>query len=432
MTAEARIGTTLDGCYHLRREIARGGMCVVLEAEQVFTGRVVAIKALNDQHVGRESSKQRLLREAKLLELCRHPNVVEILHAAVDPAGSPYLVMEMLEGRTLAGFLTARQRLPFDDTMSLARQLSRALTHAHARGIVHRDVKPANILIVRDATGAETVKLIDFGIAAVTGSAARPGEPKITKLGEIIGTAEYMAPEQFLMSDEVDHRCDVYALAVLVFECLSGAVPYPGDFGDVILQVTTAPIPSIRAKCPELSAELDAVLQRGMARDREARFPDVAALAGALAALGGQAACTSLLGPSPASLRPRADAASREQITATQTPDFKQRRRFARQPFVTPIRMVTSAGVTYDGRSEDISEGGMLVLIDRACEGTQPAELKFAMPMSGRIVKVQVTTRWVKGSRGKAAAGLEFNALPEDLRKEIAEYTAVMGKTGSA
>lgn len=410
-----------DGRYLLRREIARGGMCTVHAAEHAFTGRAVAIKIPATDHFDRHSIMLRMQREARALELCRHPNVVEIVDAGVTPGGSAYVVMEMLEGRTVEGILAARRMLGIDDTVAIGRQLCDALQGLSRQGVVHRDVKTNNLVISRDATGVETVKLIDFGIARVDLDPGRNPGPKVTKVDELIGTPEYMAPEQMMMRP-VDHRADIYSAAVTLFECLTGTVPYPGEFGDVLLRIHTEPVPSIRAIRPEVPPELAAVVERGLARDPAERFPDALTFGLALVrAAGVGLAPTALLGPPPATPIDVATALRSATARATTVPS-QRRRKFERSPYVTPIRLTSGDIITY-GRTEDISEGGLLALTVRAYPVGEKVRVDFASPVSGRSRSLDTVVRWVREStKAKFAIGLEFESVDEGLLSEISSY----------
>src|SRR6185436_2352458 len=174
------------------------GIAAVFEAEHLFTGRSVAVKLLNGKHSGNTESRERLLREARALTLARHPNVVSVLDAGKLDDDMPYLVMELIEGRTLAGILAARQRLAVADAVRVAIQLCEALSAIHERGVVHRDIKPSNVFVARDEIGREVVKLFDFGIATLSGAAPGVADKKLTQIGAVIGTPEYMSPEQLI------------------------------------------------------------------------------------------------------------------------------------------------------------------------------------------------------------------------------------------
>ncbi|HEX3346123.1 MAG TPA: serine/threonine-protein kinase, partial [Polyangiaceae bacterium] len=240
--SEPLVGDVVDTRYELRRLIARGGMSLVFEAHHKFTRRAVALKLLPEELRGKRDIRGRLLREAYALTAVRHPGFVEVLDAGVCGEHGPYVVLEMLEGRTLDGILAARRRLPVADTVQVARQVCEAVAHANARGVVHRDVKPSNVFVARSEIGEETVKLIDLGVAAVAEERLEENDRKLTQAHEVVGTPEYMAPEQ-LWGREIDARTDVYAIGMSLFECLTGEVPYVGSYPDVLVQVAKATEP---------------------------------------------------------------------------------------------------------------------------------------------------------------------------------------------
>src|SRR5450432_4117554 len=224
-TAQLDVGSVVDRRYRLKREIARGGAGAVFEAEHLYTSRSVAIKLLIAEQVETSESRTRLLLEARALTVARHPGIVLGLDAGETEDGTPYLVMELLEGRTLEGILAVRRRVGVADAVYLGMQLCDALATAHEHGILHRDIKPSNIFISRTDAGREVAKIFDFGIARL-----QHHDQKITQQVAVLGTPEYMAPEQLLAKDDVDARCDIYALGISLYEALVGSVPFEGNF----------------------------------------------------------------------------------------------------------------------------------------------------------------------------------------------------------
>ena len=425
MAADYSIGQIVDRRYVLRREIDRGGIGAVYEAEHRVTRRSVAIKLLKPEYLGNPEATARLLREGKALTLARHPNVVAALDAGDVESGGPYVVTELVEGRTLAGILAARGRIDIVDSVLVGVQLCDALASAHERGVVHRDVKPSNIFVARSERGNEIVKVFDFGVAALSGEAAGPDEPKITRQGSVVGTPEYMAPEQ-LMGKGVDQRADQYAIAATLYECLCGATPYEGTYGEILLAAQTREPEPLAARCPEAPAALVRAIERALSKEPERRFADARELASALIESARPTrGYTSLLGirrvaPPPLPLRAGAG-------EAAPAAGPQGRRKHARAPYVTPVRLVRADGSTIDGRSEDVSEGGMLLLTERPCENAERVRIRFALPVSGKIVMLDATTRWMRMARGTGALGLEFAELTGESRSEIAQYVAAMG-----
>ncbi|MBN2194478.1 MAG: protein kinase [Polyangiaceae bacterium] len=397
-------GTVIDRRYRLHRLIARGGGGTVYEAEHIVFGRRVALKIITPRDAGWVQKRARLAREARALAMAQQPNVVEVLDAGVDSAGIPYLAMELLEGRGLDGILASKRCLDEADAIGLGVELGRALGHAHHRGLLHRDVKPSNVFIARSAIGEEQVKLIDFGIARMRDEG--PTDVRITRVGEIVGTPEYFSPEQMLAPETCDHRTDVYSLGVLLFECVTGAVPFEGSFGEIVLRVNTEPTPTVRSRNPAVSAELDAIVQRALARNPADRFADMSAMAAALGALAAPGPRRPILvGRPPGSTEspPRAPVAAPDDA-----PFAAQRRQFPRVPYITPIQLMLRDGTVIDGRTEDIGEGGVLVILPRPFDAELLAQVRLAMPVTGRIATVQARTRWLRIARTGTAAGIEF------------------------
>jgi serine/threonine protein kinase len=415
--------------------IAEGGAATVFEAEHTVTGRSVALKLPRGRWLGNAEVAERLLREARALNLAKHKNVVAALDAGIADDGMPYLALELLEGRVLPGLIAARQRLSFDETVALGCQLCDALTLAHERGVVHRDVKPGNLFVAVDESGHECLKLLDFGVAAFRGSAETEEDPKLTMQGAVLGTAEYMAPEQLLAASDVDHRCDIYATGAALYECLTGAVPFEGNYARVLVQATTEPLPPVRCGRPDVPSELARVIETALARSRDDRFAGASEMGRALlAAMGldtppptrlciGQppAAGTTVVRPTSATVPSRERRFTPSHEPAAKSPP-EQRRRQPRAPYVTPVSLRRQNGSTVFGRSEDISEGGLLVMTAELCEQGERVLVRFALPGTGQFVEAVAETRWVRAGRGLGVAGFEFVDLAAGSCDIIRQY----------
>lgn len=406
------VGDVLDGRYQLLRELGRGAAGAVYEARHLFTGRFVAVKLVAPQpgtwSLG--ELRARLEREGRALASIHHPGVVEVLDGGVTSDGAPFIVMEMLNGRTLEGLIAARGTISPANTIALGLQLCSALEAVHRAGVVHRDVKPTNIIVVRDDHGVEHVKLVDFGIARVSD----PSAEKLTGIGAVIGTPAYMSPEQLLALDNLDGSADLYSVGVTMFECLSGKMPYPGTYAQVLLQASSAsPAPSLRSAAPEVPFELCDVVDQAIAKTKANRFQSARELEAALMTLPGASPRITLLGPQPQAKPPAGQ------------PAAAQRRQWRRAPYNTPVSIILGSG-TLDGRSEDISEGGLLVVSRESCAAGQRVGLRFALPMEGKVVSVEADVRWVRESGGMRALGLEFVSLPPAVRTSIAQYVDLM------
>ncbi len=286
-------GQVLDGRYRIEAKLATGGMGEVYRAVHLHIGRVSAIKVIGPQQAADPDSESRFRREALHASRITHPNVCAIYDFGVTPSGRPYLAMEYIEGMTLRRALEESPRFPPARALAIARQCAAGLQAAHGLGIVHRDLKPDNILLMPSSPdsrvgatsgeGGDTVKLVDFGIAkAMHGSAA----PEITRGGLVLGTPEYMAPEQ-LAGDPVDARTDVYALALVCYRMITGTLPFVGDTAQEALtrRLTHPPRPFAEA-APDLAVPgaLEAVLRQGLAQRPQDRPPSVTAFVDALAA----------------------------------------------------------------------------------------------------------------------------------------------------
>jgi class 3 adenylate cyclase/tetratricopeptide (TPR) repeat protein len=270
------------GSYEVLEEIGRGGMATVYRARQASVDRDVAIKAIRGGIASDPEAVQRFQREARLIARLEHPHILPIydFDGAHDP---PYLVMRYMDSGTLEDVME-QGLLPHDEVAYLMRQVCSALDYAHRQGIVHRDVKPSNIMI--DQQGNAFVS--DLGIARI---AAEAGGRQITATGAIIGTPDYMSPEQAQGRDDVDARADIYALGAMLYQMLCGEVPYVADSPmNVLMKHIHEPLPPLREKNPTVPPQAQAVVHKAMAKDRQERYADVLELSRALnEALGGTA-----------------------------------------------------------------------------------------------------------------------------------------------
>jgi streptogramin lyase/predicted Ser/Thr protein kinase len=256
MAEDTRVGTELAG-YRIEGVIGRGGMSVVYLAEHARLERKVALKILSSELAGSERFHDRFLRESKLAASIDHPNIVPI-YDADESEGVLYIAMRYVEGSDLKQAIREAGRLEPLRASAIVDQVAGALDAAHARGLVHRDVKPANVLLTQE----DHVYVSDFGLTKRAVSVSG-----LTETGQLIGTIDYVAPEQ-IKGDPVDQRADVYSLGCLLFECLTGHAPYPRDIevGVLWAHVETPP-PSLAKERPELPPEVDDVLAHAMAKD---------------------------------------------------------------------------------------------------------------------------------------------------------------------
>ncbi len=277
MNWDIPIGSEIAG-YRIDSLIGRGGMSVVYAAEQVRLGRTVALKLLSGSLAGDASFRERFTRESRLAATLDHPNIIPIFDAG-EADGFLYIAMRHVDGLDLGTMIERSGPLPLGQTLFFIEQVAGALDQAHEQGLIHRDVKPANILI---ATPSDRVFLTDFGVVKQASSQG------LTKTGFFLGTFEYAAPEQ-IEGREVDARTDVYALGCVLYECLSGEPPFkePTE-GKVIHAHLVEPPPKLSTKRPDLPHGINAVIATAMAKAMEDRYPSAGEFARALrgAALG--------------------------------------------------------------------------------------------------------------------------------------------------
>jgi len=276
--ADSRIGTILGGTYRIVRSIAQGGCGDVYVATHERLDCEVAVKILHPSRAGNPRDLARLRQEADIMSALRHPHIVQILDFNVTERGIPFLVMELLEGRALSEVAAAGT--PFDPRTAahIVDQIGQALGAAHARGIVHLDLKPDNVVLVSIDGRDDFVKVIDFGISRASWRARLANEPVIT------GTPEYMSPEQARgQTDEINHRADQFALAAVSYRLLTGREPFSGATSEALLyQVMTHTPPPPSQLAPGLGAGVDAVIARGISKRSTDRYPSVTAFAEAL------------------------------------------------------------------------------------------------------------------------------------------------------
>ena len=264
--------TALAGRYVFERELGRGGMATVYLARDVRHDRDVALKVLRPD-LGQLLGAQRFLAEIKLTARLQHPNILPLFDSGA--AGELlYYVMPYVRGESLREKLTRERSLGVDDAVAIARGIAAALQHAHRHGVVHRDIKPENVLL---SDGVPIVA--DFGVARALAAA---GDSRATQAGMAIGTPAYMSPEQAMGEGDVDHRADLYSVGCVLFEMLTGDVPYPGATAAVVRQHLMAAVPSARLVRANVPAAVDAVIMRALAKDREDRFSSAAEMSAAL------------------------------------------------------------------------------------------------------------------------------------------------------
>lgn len=279
LTDEERIGTTLAGKYSLDSVIGRGGMGTVFAGHHALSSRAVAVKVLHAQHVRDPLAVRRFLNEARTAAAFRHANVVDVLDVDVLDDGTVFIVLELLEGETLGDRLARQHKLSLGEALAIVVPVLRALAHAHRLNIVHRDLKPDNIFLL-PGTKQPFPVLLDFGIAKVLGA---PEQSIETVTGTIIGTPQYMAPEQALGSSENTPQLDIYAMGVVLFECLAGERPIDGNNpATVLAKLVTGRVPSLRSVAPDVAESIAAIVTTALSPEAKDRFDSCDLFADAL------------------------------------------------------------------------------------------------------------------------------------------------------
>ena len=271
--AEGRLGKLLAGKYHLESVLGVGGMAYVFAATNRDSGHKVAIKMLQLEFGAQETVVARFVREATTANMVRHPNVVQVHDVGKDEMGVPFLVQELLEGESLLDYLIRNgNSLGIEETIAIMLPILDALGDAHAKGIVHRDIKPENVFLV----GPQRIpKLLDFGISKMR----MPGQ-EATAVGILLGTPAYMAPELVRAARDADARSDIWALGVLIFELVSGKVPFIGDnVAQTFLAITTKEPRKLSEVRPGAPAKLSRVIERCLARNAADRYQTAGELA---------------------------------------------------------------------------------------------------------------------------------------------------------
>jgi serine/threonine-protein kinase len=305
--SDSLIDTLFDGRYRIQRKLGAGGMADVYLAEDQELGRRVAIKILNSRHGNDDQFIERFRREAKNAAALNHPNIVSIYDRG-EAEDTYYIAMEFLDGRTLKELIVGRGAAPINVAIEYARQILSALRFAHRHGIVHRDIKPHNVLV----DGEGRVKVTDFGIA-------RAGTSQMTETGSIVGTAQYLSPEQ-AKGGEIDPRSDLYSLGVVLYELLTGKTPFDGETPVEIAMkhLSTTPKPPSALR-PDVPPELDMVVMRALAKNPDERYQSADEMEGDLerVARGAKVSATTVDTATQVLRRPAAAAAAASATAAT-------------------------------------------------------------------------------------------------------------------
>jgi serine/threonine-protein kinase len=266
------------GSYVIERQLGQGGMAVVYEAQHHVIGKRVAIKMLLPHHAAVPELAQRFSREGEAAARLDHPNAVAVLDGGHDARGTPFLVMEYLEGEDLGSVLARETRLSVERTVDLLLPMIAAIAAAHELGIVHRDLKPENLFLAR-RHGQLIPKVLDFGISKFNEAESL----KLTRSEALLGTPHYMSPEQAQGAEQADARTDQFAIGVMLYECVTGQCPFEGNsLFAVLAAIVGGALRPPSELVPGLDRVFEAIVTRALNREPDARFPDLRALGAAL------------------------------------------------------------------------------------------------------------------------------------------------------
>src|SRR5882672_1471463 len=266
-------GDVIDGKYRIIRLIGEGGMGAVYEGENIRIHRTVAIKVLHAGVAENQDAVQRFEREAQAAGRIGSEHIVEVLDLGNLPDGDRFMVMEFMDGDSLSARIQNRVKLTANETYPVARQILEGLAAAHGAGIIHRDLKPDNVFLLKSRGGqADFVKLLDFGISKFSALSGESGF-SMTRTGAVMGTPYYMSPEQAKGAKGMDHRADLYAVGVILYECVTGRVPFNADtFNELLFKIVLETPQPIEQVISDSDPEFNKIIQKAMAREPGIRY----------------------------------------------------------------------------------------------------------------------------------------------------------------
>lgn len=280
MAINLQHGTLIAERFRLDAFVGKGGMAEVWAGTHVITRRRVALKFLLDNN--KPSVARRFVREARAMTSFEHPNVVKVYDVQMLDGGVPFMVMELLEGETLQRYLRRKERLSLEETASLLVPVVSAVASAHAAGVVHRDLKPANLFLERVGAGMRP-RVLDFGIAKMVGADVDEEAMALTNTGEMLGTPHYMAPEQVFGERDIDFRVDIWALGIILYQCLAGDRPFTGDNpGQIIKAILSGKFIALSQRVDGVPADIDQLIDRMLQVDRTRRLDNLHEVAAVL------------------------------------------------------------------------------------------------------------------------------------------------------
>ena len=287
-------GDVIAGKFRVERVLAVGGMGVVFAAQHMIMGQRVAVKMLLPDALAVPSAVERFHREAQAAANIRNEHVVRIMDVGHTDTGAPYIVMEYLVGSDLGELIERRKNIPIEEAVDYLLQACEAMADAHRIGIVHRDLKPGNVFLTRRTDNTPLIKVLDFGISKIGEEIMGQKQWQLTRTHVMMGSPLYMSPEQIRNAKTVDRRSDIWSLGIILFELLTGQLPFDGETAiSICAQVAADPPIPLRLLHPEMPEALEDVILKCLEKEPEHRYDDVAALAEALAPFGSEAALTS-------------------------------------------------------------------------------------------------------------------------------------------
>ncbi len=433
---DTMVGAVVGERYRIERKLGEGGMGTVYAGTHLGIGKEVAIKCLNPEMVANKAIVERFKREARAATAAGNEHIVDVTDMGELPDGSPFIVMELMKGRELAELLAEAGPLPTGRAVRIMLQICDALAAAHAKGIVHRDMKPENVFLVDRKRDTDFVKVLDFGIARFNEPATIGGGKNLTATGMTMGTPHYMSSEQAQGLAGLDHRTDVYALGVILYEMLAGETPFNAEtFPLLVIQIATADPPLLRDRRPDLPIDLEALIMRCLTRDLTFRVqtveelarglepyadldapPEVAPRAGELATMrppGKDAAPKRDVEKKTAAAKPAAHAESKPPPVASPTEMERGISRPSRLPWVTlavGIVLASAGAVAWAVSAPETDEPGAVV--------DDPAEAPVP-PVDETPVEAPAETAPADGTTTGAAAEVRLQILVNPAEAKI-------------
>ncbi len=347
------LGAVLGGKFRLTQEIGKGGMATVYAAVNIDIGKPVAVKVLAGELANSRTVTERFTREARAAARIQSPYICEVYDVGTYH-GRPFIVMELLHGESLYDKLARERQLSIPETVQIAVQAAKGLKRAHDNNVVHRDLKPENVFLTTGEDGALHTKLVDFGLAKFYEPHQDPRSARLTKEGALFGTPAYMSPEQARAKGNVDHRSDLWALACIVYEMLTGRTVWDIEQGVamILAQIASSPVPEARRYRHDLPQAFDSWLAQALARKPEGRFQTADDFVATLkAALGQQSLLTpparSVPPPAPAS--PPAVEVSTPDVSSSQGPSAPRTRRRLLWGGAVGARLAATRGWVWGG-----------------------------------------------------------------------------------